>query len=96
MLIKDPNRLPSVKFKIQVTSRYQITQWNVKVFDAQNNVVRSFEGAGQPENITWDLIGQDGNPVPSDSTYTVIVTVIDELNNKVSQPLDMKIKTVTE
>lgn len=95
-LIKDPNRLPNVKFKIQVTSRYLITQWDVKVYDSETNVVKSFEGTGQPESITWDLLGQNGNPVPSDATYTVIVTVIDEMNNKVSQPLDMKITTVTE
>lgn len=96
VVVKDPAHVPGVKFNIQISSRYTITEWNLTIYDSSTNVVKKFEGTGLPSSMSWDLVGDNGNAVPTGATYTAIITVADELNNKVSQPLDLKVSAAAQ
>jgi hypothetical protein len=79
--------LPNVDFNVDIEARYEIKKWSISISDASESEIKKFEGTGEPSRSTkWDLLDSNGNPASFDANYTVIVTVEDEQQNKVSLP----------
>lgn len=97
VVVKDETKLPDVDLKVKIESRYDIKKWEITIIDATTNEIKKYEGEGEPPSSTkWDLLDNNGSPVPFDADYTVVVTVEDEQKNKVSLPQVLRINKFVE
>ncbi len=64
--------VPSVEYL-----QYPPKNWNIKIYDRQNHLIRTFSDEGSlPESITWDGKTDDGENLISKNLYTARLTVI--------------------
>ncbi|OHD58893.1 MAG: hypothetical protein A2014_08975 [Spirochaetes bacterium GWF1_49_6] len=95
--VKDETKMPQVMLQVDVESRYEIISWTMNVMNAAGTQVKKFDGTGMPpKNVKWDMLDDSGKPVALDTTYKVVVSVTDELGNKISQPAELTVTKSVE
>ncbi|MBN2754769.1 MAG: hypothetical protein JXR81_07875 [Candidatus Goldbacteria bacterium] len=77
--------------KVTAMTKYEIFKWKVEIKDNKGKVVKSWEGAGRPdETLIWDGLDRDGMPF-NEGDYKAVIVVTDE-NDAVSRSADVVIK----
>lgn len=79
---------------INAKTKYQIYKWKVEITDSMGDVVKSWQGAGEPDaDEVWDGLKNDGMPL-DEGEYRAKLTVIDENDiGASSEPIKIKIST---
>jgi outer membrane protein OmpA-like peptidoglycan-associated protein len=69
--------------KLAVEDESPIADWNIQIYDPQNNPFKSFKGKGAPpQTLTWNGYAEKGEFVQSAEEYSVVATVNDALGNQ--------------
>ncbi len=77
--------------KVNAMTKYDIFKWKVEIKDNKGKIVKSWEGAGKPdETLIWDGLDRDGMPF-NEGDYKAVITVTDE-NDAVIKSGDVIIK----
>jgi hypothetical protein len=95
--VKDPLKMPQVILQVDVESRYEIINWTMVVQNSAGAGVKKFEGTGMPpKNVKWDMLDDNGKSVALDTAYKIVVSVTDELGNRISQPAELTVTKAVE
>ena len=71
---------------IRVDEISPITRWDLNIIDPKGNPFTSYSGKGEPsERIIWDGISDRGELVQSAEDYILILTMEDELGNRITE-----------
>ncbi|HMB71490.1 MAG TPA: hypothetical protein VKU85_19430, partial [bacterium] len=59
-----------------------VENWSLIVADSRSDTVAVFQGKGNPpEEIAWNGVGRDGNPVPPGVTCSYVLQAMDKAGN---------------
>ncbi|MCX7698150.1 MAG: hypothetical protein N2114_01630, partial [Candidatus Goldbacteria bacterium] len=80
--------------RVYAKTKYEIYKWKVEITDWKGNVVKSWFGAGNPDEVLiWDGLKPDGMPM-DEAEYRAVLTVIDENDvSNSSEPIKIKISS---
>lgn len=80
--------------RVYAKTKYEIYKWKVEITDWKGNVVKSWFGAGAPDEVLiWDGLKPDGMPM-DEAEYIAVLTVIDENDvSSSSEPIKIKISS---
>ncbi|MFP4465893.1 MAG: PorV/PorQ family protein [Candidatus Goldiibacteriota bacterium] len=83
--------------RIKADTKYEIFKWKLEIKNSEGDVVKSWEGAGAPDDAyTWDGLTRDGLP-EKDGIYKAVLTVTDENDTILkSEKSEIKISTMRE
>ncbi|MCX8093051.1 MAG: PorV/PorQ family protein [Candidatus Goldbacteria bacterium] len=71
-----------VKFSPAVFDLHGISKWKLIIYTADNKIFKTFEGTGEPKEITWDGSDNTGlNYVNTGTTYYYIMYAADSVGN---------------
>jgi hypothetical protein len=60
-----------------------VESWSLVVADSRSDTVAVFQGKGNPpEEIAWNGVGRDGNPVPPGVTCSYVLQAMDRAGNR--------------
>ena len=60
-----------------------VERWSLVVADSRSDTVAVFQGKGNPpEEIAWNGVGRDGNPVPPGVTCSYVLQAMDKAGNR--------------
>lgn len=81
--------------RVYAKAKYEIYKWKVEITDWKGNVVKSWFGSGQPDEVLiWDGLKSDGMPM-DEAEYRAVLTVIDENDvSNSSEPIKIKISSI--
>jgi hypothetical protein len=79
---------------LRVEDKTRITSWEVDILDRYSDVLRSYEGSGDPSDmIAWNGTMEGGKPVMQPTEFTLRVNVMDAAGNsrvfKQPMPIDI-------
>jgi|YelNatPaOPRAMG01_1025707.scaffolds.fasta_scaffold26016_3 hypothetical protein len=80
--------------RVYAKAKYEIYKWKVEITDWKGNVVKSWFGSGQPDEVLiWDGLKSDGMPM-DEAEYRAVLTVVDENDvSNSSDPIKIKISS---
>jgi hypothetical protein len=80
--------------RVYAKTKYEIYKWKVEITDWKGDVVKSWFGAGAPDEVLiWDGLKPDGMPM-DEAEYRAVLTVIDENDvSNSSEPIKIKISS---
>lgn len=80
--------------RVYAKAKYEIYKWKVEVTDWRGNIVKSWFGSGNPEEVLiWDGLKPDGMPM-DEGEFRAVLTVVDENDvSNSSEPITIKISS---